>query len=109
MLPPVPVVLPPVPVVVVVVVVVLPPVPPASGASQTPPMQVPIEQGEPSGLAGLEHWPETASQVPGKWQSSVAGQLLGVPMHTPPMQVAFCSQVSAHEVPSARLGLEHMP
>ena len=50
---------------------------------QTPAMHCPPGHGVPSAFSGLEHAPVAASQLPGSWQSSGAGQTTGAPRHSP--------------------------
>jgi hypothetical protein len=73
---------------------------------------LPSLQVAPLALAGLEHAPLAASQVPTSWHWSLAVQTTGlVPVHVPFWQVSVCVQAlpSLQLAPSGAFGFEHRP
>jgi hypothetical protein len=86
---------------------------------QVPPKQasacvqkLPSVQTAPSLLAGFEHTPVAASQLPTAWHWSDALQVTGFwPVHEPETQTSACVHLlpSSQLTPSALFGFEHKP
>ena len=73
---------------------------------------LPSLQVVPFDNAGFEHAPLAGSQTPAAWHWSPATQMIGlVPAHVPLAQESVCVQAfpSLQLVPSATVGLEHVP
>lgn len=89
-----------------------PPVQTPSAHNSAPLQMLPSEQAVPSGAAGFEHSPLVESQVPARWQESLAEQITGVePLHAPAWhESAFVQALpSSHAVPLAAVGFEQLP
>jgi hypothetical protein len=74
--------------------------------------RLPSLHDAPSALAGLEHSPVAALQMPASWHWSAAAHVTGLaPVHTPPWQVSDWVHLlpSSHEAPSALEGAEQVP
>ena len=111
--PPVPaVVSAPVPVVVPPASPPAPPEPPEPSGTHAPSAHFPVEQGVPSGTAGLSQAPVSGSQAPAEWQSSAASHFVGsAPVQVPVWQVSDWVQASpsSQGSPSGFTGSSQVP